>query len=49
MNEENLEKLGLNKSNNHVDMMIGTEDLNIKATTYDNKEILIFKDGSFNI
>ena len=29
--------------------MIGTKDLNITATTYDNKEIVIFKDGSFNI
>lgn len=49
MNENELESLGYNKSKNHVDMMIGTNDLNIKATTYDNKEILIFKNGSFNI
>ena len=44
-----LEDLGYNKSKNHVDIMIGTEDLNIIATTYDNKEIVIFKNGSFNI
>ena len=49
MSEEELEQLGYNKSKNHVDMMIGSKDLNITATTYDNKEILIFKDGSFNI
>ena len=49
MTEEELEKLGYNKSKNHVDMMIGSKDLNIIATTYENKEILIFKDGSFNI
>lgn len=49
MSEEELEKNGLNNSKNHVDMMIGTNDLNIKAITYDNKEILIFKDGIFNI
>ena len=49
MSEEELEKLGYNKSKNHVDMMIGTKDLNIKAITFDNQEILIFKDGSFNI
>jgi len=49
MNNEELQKLGLNNSNNHVDMMVGTPDLNITAKTYDNKEILIFKDGSFNL
>ena len=49
LNEDELEKVGYNKSKNHVDIMIGTKDLNITATTYDNKEILIFKDGSFNI
>ena len=49
MNDKELEELGLNNSKNHVDMMIGTKDLNIIATTYDNQEILIFKDGSFNI
>ena len=49
LTEEALEKVGYNKSKNHVDIMIGTNDLNITATTYDNKEILIFKNGSFNI
>ena len=49
LSEEELEKIGYNKSKNHVDMMIGTDDLNIVATTYDNQEILIFEDGSFII
>lgn len=49
LTEEELEKIGYNNSKNHIDIMIGTADLNITATTYDNKEILIFKDGSFNI
>ena len=49
LNDSELEEKGYNKSVNHVDMMIGTKDLNITATTYDNKEIIIFKDGSFNI
>ena len=49
MSDNELEQLGLNNSKNHVDMMVGTNDLNITATTYDGKEILIFKDGSFNI
>lgn len=49
LNDSELEKIGYNKSKNHVDMMIGTKDLNITATTYDGREIQIFKDGSFNI
>ena len=49
MTEQELEEIGYNNSQNHVDLMVGTDDLNITATTYDNQEILIFKDGSFNI
>ena len=49
LTEEELEKIGYNKSKNHVDIMIGTKDLNISAITYDGQEIQIFKDGSFNI
>ena len=49
LTEDELEDRGYNKSKNHVDMMIGTDDLKITATTYDNKKIIIFKDGSFNI
>lgn len=49
MDDKELESLGYNNSKNHVDMMVGTKDLNITATTYDNQEIEIFKDGSFNI
>ncbi len=46
---DELEAVGYNKSKNHVDMMIGTKDLSIIGITYDNKEIEIFKDGSFVI
>ena len=49
LKDSELENIGYDKSKNHVDIMIGTNDLNITATTYDGKEILIFKDGSFNI
>ena len=49
LSDQELETLGYNKSKNHVDIMIGTKDLNITATTFDNQEIQIFKDGSFNI
>ena len=49
MTDEELKEIGYNNSKNHVDIMVGTNDLNITAKTYDNKEILIFKDGSFNL
>lgn len=49
MNDEELENIGYNKSKNHVDLMVGTNDLCINAVTYNGEEILIFKDGSFNI
>ncbi len=49
LSDEKLKKKGLNLASNHVDMMIGTDDLNIYATTYDNKEIQILKNGTFII
>lgn len=45
---EDLMKKGLNHSTNHVDFMIGTDDLNITAMTNEGEK-LIFKDGDFNI
>lgn len=47
--DEELEKIGYNKSKNHVDIMIGTDDMQIKAITYEGQELLIFKNGSFVI
>ena len=49
LTEEELDKIGYNISKEHVDIMMGTKDLNITATTYDNKTIELFKNGSFNI
>ena len=49
LDNQSLENIGYNKSENHVDIMIGTSDLSIIANTYDNKTIEIFKNGSFNI
>ena len=49
LSDNELKEIGYNNSQNHVDIMVGTNDLNITATTYNNEEILIFKDGSFNI
>lgn len=39
---------GLNHSDNHVDFMIGTDDLNIVAETKDGEK-LIFRNGEFNL
>ena len=47
-NRESLRTKGLNHSTNHVDLMIGTSDLNITAMTKKGEK-LIFKDGDFNI
>ena len=48
LNEEEQKELGINASKNHVDFMIGTDDLNIEAITKEGKKY-IFKDGEFNI
>ncbi len=47
LTKKQLEKLGFNFSNIHVDFMIGTKDLNIVATTYSGKKVQIFKNGVF--
>ncbi len=44
---EVLEKYGCNVSRVHTDFMIGSSDLNIYATTFDGKEIQIYKNGQF--
>ena len=48
MSDEELLEQGINVSHNHVDFMIGTPDLSIIGTTYDNKKIPIFIDGNFS-
>ena len=48
MSEKELLEIGVNQSKNHVDFMIGTEDLQIEAETSKGK-ILIFKNGNFSI
>ena len=45
--KEELIALGLNKSDNHVDFMIGTEDLKIIGFTHENEEITILEKGNF--
>ena len=46
-NKDELIEMGINISDVHVDFMIGTNDLKIVGTTYDNKEIIIFENGNF--
>ena len=48
LNDEELLIKGVNPSKNHVDLMIGTYDLNIEAETNKGK-VLILKNGNFNI
>lgn len=48
MSESELIARGLNTSDIHEDIMIGTSDLEIEAETKEGK-ILIFKNGNFNI
>ena len=48
MTKEELKELGLNKCLNHVDFMIGTNDLSIKGITKNGEEIIIFNEGNFS-
>jgi len=47
--KEEIESFGINDSIIHVDFMIGTADLSIKAILDDGKEVAIFKDGTWAI
>ena len=46
---DELYKLGGNDSMEHVDFMFGSNDMSIVGITYDDKEIVVFKDGNFVI
>ena len=47
MSKEELEKLGVNFSGEHVDFMVGTPDLEITGTSMDGSETPIFRNGNF--
>jgi len=49
MTREELAKVGLNDSLQHVDFMVGTADLTITATTESGEEIDIFRNGNWVI
>lgn len=47
--EVELLAMGINSSMEHVDFMVGTEDLQIIGVTADGREIPVFADGNFAI
>ena len=47
MSVEELLEVGVNHSDEHTDFMIGTSDLRIVGTTYNNEEVIIFENGNF--
>ncbi|MHC1684099.1 MAG: aminopeptidase [Clostridiaceae bacterium] len=47
MSEDELIANGVNFSLTHEDFMVGSEDLDILGTTFDGKEIQIFKNGNW--
>ena len=49
MTKEEIKAFDINDSMIHVDFMIGTDDLSIKAITRDNKEVQIFENGTWAI
>lgn len=47
MSREQLDALGVNRSGEHVDFMVGTPDLSITGISADGAEIPIFRNGNF--
>ena len=47
LSKEEYDGLHINRSPIHIDFMMGTKDLKIAVETFDNREVLIFKDGNF--
>ena len=47
MTDEELENAGVNNSLIHVYFMIGTNDLSVVGTTYNNEKVQIFADGNW--
>lgn len=49
MTDEDFKELGFNESMNHVDFMIGSEDLEIVGTDFNGNQYQIFKNGVWSI
>ena len=47
MNDDELDKSGVNTSITHVDFMIGSSDMNITGITYSGEEVKIFENGNW--
>lgn len=45
--DDEIRSFGINKSQSHVDFMIGSKDMEIIGITADGKEVAIFKDGDW--
>lgn len=48
LTDKELIETGINVSKNHVDFMIGTDDLKIKGITRDGRNIFVFEEGKFS-
>ena len=48
LSKKELKEKGINISKNHVDFMIGTDDLKIEGITKSKEKILIFENGKFS-
>jgi len=46
-NRQKKARNGLNESTVHIDIMIGAPDLEVRAVTYDNREIRLMNNGVF--
>ena len=49
MSEEELSAIGANSSMNHVDFMVGTEDLTITGIKENGEEVVLFEKGNWSI
>lgn len=49
LSEEDLKALDVNQSVNHVDFMVGSEDLSIVGITAEGKEVKVFHNGTWAI
>lgn len=49
LTDEDYKNMNFNESMNHVDFMVGSEDLNIVGTKFDGTKVQIFKNGNWAI
>lgn len=49
MTQEELDALGCNTSHTHSDMMISSENVDVRALTYDGQDLLLIKEGRWAV